>query len=100
MAKPLPDGAQPAPLGWIGEQDLGDGQADQLTVGQLGAAAGSQSSAEQVIDEAVQCDDEVVEIGVHEASLEVDVARATPTLGDLALSVTGNPLHQQSESIV
>jgi hypothetical protein len=37
---------------------------------------------------------------VHEASLEVDVALATPTLGGLALSVTVNPLHQQSESIV
>jgi hypothetical protein len=37
---------------------------------------------------------------VHEASLEVDVARATPTLGDLALSVTRHRLHQQSESII
>jgi hypothetical protein len=37
---------------------------------------------------------------VHGASLEVDVAKATPTLGDLVLSVTGRPLHQQSESII
>jgi hypothetical protein len=100
VTKPLADGAQPAPLGGHPEQHLGDRQADQLGVRQLGATAGALSWAEQVIDGDVQCDHEVVETGVHEASLEVDVAIATPTLGGLALSVTGRPLHQQSESII
>jgi hypothetical protein len=41
-----------------------------------------------LVDGDVQCDDEVVETGVHEASLEVDVAKATPTLGGLVSLVT------------
>jgi hypothetical protein len=40
-----------------------------------------------LIDGDVQCDHEVVEAGVHEASQEVDVAEATPTLGGLVLPV-------------
>jgi hypothetical protein len=57
--------------------------------------------AQQVIDDAVQCDDEVVEGGgVHEASLEVDVARATPTLGGLVSLVTARCPHSDSESII
>jgi hypothetical protein len=44
------------------------------------------------VDGDVQCDDEVVETGVHEASQEVDVAKPTPTLGGLVFSVTlGHP---------
>jgi hypothetical protein len=91
---------QPVPLGAGAEQHLGHGQADQLGIRQLGWMAGSQPWAEQVVDGDLQCGDEVVEVGVHEASLEVDVARATPTLGDLVVAVTGRPLHQQSESII
>jgi hypothetical protein len=41
-----------------------------------------------LIDGDVGCEDEVVETGVHEASLEVDVAKATPTLGGLVSAVT------------
>jgi hypothetical protein len=52
--------------------------------------------AEQVVDGDVQCRDEGVEIGVHEASQEVDVAFATPTLGALLSVVT--PQHPQADS--
>jgi hypothetical protein len=48
----------------------------------------------------LQCDDEVVEGGVHEASEEVDVATATPTLGGLVSAVTPQHPRSQSESII
>jgi hypothetical protein len=85
------------------QQDLGDGQADQLGVRQAWLAARVASAgvgAQQVVDDAVQCDDEVVEGGVHEASPEVDVARATPTLGGLVSLVTTRHPHSDSESII
>ena len=69
------------------EQDLGDRQADQFGVGQLGWVAWSQAWAQQVVDGDVQCGDEVVEVGAHKTP-KVDVAVATPILGDLALPLT------------
>jgi hypothetical protein len=88
------------PLGPAAEQHLGNGQTDQLGVAQLGLAAGAGPGAEQVVDGDVQCDDEGVEIGVHEASQEVDVAFATPTLGALAPLVTARQPHPHSEAII
>jgi hypothetical protein len=58
------------------------------------------AGAEQVVDHDVECGDEGVEIGVHEASLEVDVATATPTLGALALVVTPGDSLLESEAII
>jgi hypothetical protein len=92
---------QPAPLGAAAEQDLGHGQTDQLDVAELGPAARPPPRPEQLIDHDLECNDEGVEVGVHEASQEVDVAFATPTLGALALLVTTrhlNPIRKQSSS--
>jgi hypothetical protein len=78
------------------EQDLGDRQADQLGVRQARLAArmaGAGVGPQQLVDGDVQCGDEVVETGAHEASLEVDVARATPTLGGLVSVVTARRPH-------
>jgi len=55
---------------------------------------------QQLIDGDVQCDDEVVEAGEHEASLEVDVAGATPILGDLATCVTVSSSCPDSASVI
>jgi hypothetical protein len=88
------------PLRTDAEQDLGDGQADQLGVGELGWPSGTTPGAEQLVDGDVQCDDEGVEVGAHEASLEVDVASATPTLGALPLVVTPRPTRPSSEAII
>jgi hypothetical protein len=55
---------------------------------------------QQVVDGDVQCDDEVVETGVHEASLEVDVAKATPTLGGLVLPVTPRLSQPNTTSVI
>jgi hypothetical protein len=83
VPQPATDGAQPAPFGVIAQQHLGDGQADELGVRQPRRPARSAAGLQQVINGDVECGDEVVETGVHGASLEVDVARATPTLGGL-----------------
>jgi hypothetical protein len=72
----------------VAEQGLRDRQAEQLGVRQLGRVAWSSAGFQQLVDGDVQCDDEVVEVGAHTASTEVDVAVATPTLGDLAFLVT------------
>jgi len=56
--------------------------------------------AEQLVDGDVQCHDQGVEIGVHEASLEVDVAFATPTLGALVSVVTPRQPRPSSEAII
>ena len=100
MAQPLAGEAQPAPFGRGPEQDLRDGQADQLGVAELGPPARADSGAEQVVDADVQCDDEGVEVGVHEASQEVDVAEATPTLGTPGSFVTPRHPRPSSEAII
>jgi hypothetical protein len=94
------DRAQPAAFGAVAQQDLGDRQTDELAVGQLGWVAWSAAGLQQLIDGDVQCDDEVVETGVHEASQEVDVARATPTLGGLVSVVTPRQPHSDSKAII
>jgi hypothetical protein len=94
------DGAQPAAFGVVAEQGLGDRQADELGIRQPGGPARPVAWFEQVIDGDVQCDDEVVETGVHEASQEVDVAIATPTLGGLVSVVTPRHPHSDSASVI
>ena len=100
VPQPVTNKAQPVAVGAGAEQGLGDGQADQFGVAELGWAARSQAWAQQVVDGDVQCDDEVVETGVHGASLEVDVALATPTLGGLVSPLTPRHPHSQSESTI
>jgi len=100
VPQPLAGEPQPAPLGAEPEQDLRDGQADQLGVAEPGRPAWPASGAEPLVDGDVQCDDEGVEVGVHEASQEVDVASATPTLGALASVVTARHPRPSSEAII
>jgi hypothetical protein len=88
VPQPVGDRSQPAAFGAVAQQDLGDGQTDELGVAEFGRPARSPAWFQQLVDGDVQCDDEVVETGVHEASLEVDVAQATPTLGGLVSLVT------------
>jgi hypothetical protein len=100
VPQPLGREAQPVPLRGDPEQDLGHGQADQLGVRQLGWPARPVARPDQLVDGDVECDDEGVEVGVHEASQEVDVAFATPTLGALALLVTPRHPRLDSEAII
>jgi hypothetical protein len=101
VPQPLGHGPQPAAFGVIAEQDLGHGQTDQLGVRQPGAAARSVAGLHQLIDGDIQCDDEVVEDGAHEAfSLEVDVVGATPILGGLVTAVTSRQPPSQPTSVI
>jgi hypothetical protein len=100
VAKAAVGEPQPTPLAVPPEQHLGDGQADQFGVAQLGAAPRPHPWAEQLIDHDIECDDEGVEVGVHEASQEVDVAFATPTLGALVSPVTAHHPQADSEAII
>jgi hypothetical protein len=87
------DRPQPAAFRAVAQQHLGDRQAEQLGVAELGRSAWAAAGLQQLINGDVQCDDEVVETGVHEASQEVDVAKATPTLGGLVSTVTLSSHH-------
>jgi hypothetical protein len=59
------DRAQPAALGAIPQQDLGHRQTDQLGVADSGRPARPVPRFQQLVNGDVQCDDEVVETGVH-----------------------------------
>lgn len=93
------DQAQPVAFGAGAEQHLGHGQADQGRVRQFGWASWSTTRAEQAGNGAVECLDEGVEIGVHEACV-VDVADATPILGPLAAFGIVRRSHNTSESLI
>jgi hypothetical protein len=94
------DRAQPAAFRAVPEQGLGDGQAEEFGVAEFGWPAWSAAGFGQLVDGDVRCDDEVVEAGVHGASLEVDVAVATPTLGGLVLCVTPRPSRPNTASVI
>src|SRR5918996_1646476 len=91
-------GVQQPPLVTPGR--TGDRQTDQLGVRQPRRPARSAAGFQQLIDGDVECDDEVVETGVHEASLEVDVALATPTLGGLVTLVIPRRPRPNSASVI
>jgi hypothetical protein len=75
--------------------------AKQTSSGPTASAAGpSAAGFQQLIDGDVQSDDEVVETGMHEASLEVDVAVATPTLGGLVTPVIPRRPRPNSASVI
>jgi hypothetical protein len=100
VTQAVTDEPQPAALAVAAQQDLGNGQADQLSVRQPGRPARPRPLAQQLIDGDVQCDHEVVEDGAHEASLEVGVVVATPILGGLVTTVTARPSHPHSASFI
>ena len=57
---------QPVPLRRVAQQDLHDGQADQLRMGQQWAAAPTAGPGNQIVDLHVKCGHEGVQISVHE----------------------------------
>jgi hypothetical protein len=100
MSQAATDEPQPASFAVAAQQDLGNGQTDQLTFGQLGWPAGADALVEQVVNGDVECDDEVVEDGAHEASLEVDAVVGTSILGGLVASVTPGLPRPNSASLI
>jgi hypothetical protein len=100
MSQAATDEPKPAPFAVAAQQDLGDGQTDQLTFGQLGWPAGADALVEEVVNGDIECNDEVVEDGAHEASLEVDAVVATSILGGLVASVTPRLARPNSASLI
>jgi hypothetical protein len=70
--------AQESPLGRNVEQDLRDGQAHQLSIGDLRAAPCARPTRQDFISQHVKCDQQGVEIGGHAATsmVNVDVSNA------------------------
>jgi hypothetical protein len=94
---PARKGQEPAVVGAV-EQDLGDGQGDELGVRELGRPAGTGSLGQEIVQPDVKCGDEGVEVGAHAAS-SVDVVVATSNFGVLT-SLPRRPMSSNSESII
>ena len=73
MSQPAHREAQKPPLGWDVEEDLRDGQADQLGVGDLWAASCAWAARQDFIGQHVKSGQKGVEIGGHAAISVVDV---------------------------
>jgi hypothetical protein len=78
VSKPEAGEAQPAALGWAVEQDLGDGKADQLGVGDLRAPSRACAPGQQVVGEDVERGKQGVEVWTygHETDRSRDGFRA------------------------
>jgi hypothetical protein len=101
VPQPVADCPQPAALGVIAQQDLGDDQTDKFGVAESGRPGRPAARFQQLVDGDVQCDDQVVEDGTHQAcSLEVDVVGATPILGGLLTAVTSRQPPSQPTSVI
>ena len=65
--------AQEAPLAGAIEQDLRDGQADQLGIGDLRATPCTRPARQELVRQHVKCRQKGVEVGGHAATSVVDV---------------------------
>jgi hypothetical protein len=86
MPEPLARQAQEPPLGMAMQQDLGDRQRDEFRVADPWASARTRPGRQEIVHQHVKSDEQVVEVGAHEATSVVDVAVATPTFDGLLMS--------------
>jgi hypothetical protein len=91
--------AQEAPLGRAVEEDLSDGERDELGVGDPRPATRTGAPGKEIVHRHIKCGEQGVEFGAHEATSVVDVAGATPNFGARVMSprATGD---RDSESLI
>jgi hypothetical protein len=77
--------AQESPLGVALQQDLGDRERDELRRADPRAPACTAAGRQEIVHQHLKCGEQVVEVGEHEATSVVDVARATPTFDGLPI---------------
>src|SRR3954447_20269615 len=73
------------------QEDLRDGQGDELGVGDPRRTAGPTAPGQEIVHAHVKCREQSVEVGEHETTSVVDVAIATPTFGALVKSPRATP---------
>jgi hypothetical protein len=81
------------------EKHLRDSQRDELTIGDLLRTARTLPRRQEIVNTHVKCDDEGVEVGVHEASL-VDVALSNASFGALVMSPCGHTPRSNTDSTI
>src|SRR2546427_5445865 len=88
-------------LGMTPKHDLRDRQRDELGIGDLRATACTLPRRQEVVRQHIKCDEQAVEVGVHEATSVVDVALATPAFDSRATSPRASAmLCANSESVI
>jgi len=80
-------------------EHLRDGQRDEFGIGDLLRTARSLPCRQEIVNTHVKCDDEGVEVGVHEASL-VDVAIRNASFGALVMSPCARTARSNTESTI
>jgi hypothetical protein len=86
----------------VGSQEAGAharDDLDQLSIGDLWWTARSLPRRQEIVNTYVKCDDEGVEVVVHEAS-KVDVATRNASFGALVMSPCGPTPRSNSESTI
>jgi hypothetical protein len=83
------------------QEDLRDRKRDELGIADLWAPACTCAGGQEIVHQHVECREQAVEVGVHEATSVVDVARATPAFDSRSISPGATPPRAgNSESVI
>ena len=101
MPKPPAGEAQKPTLRRAMQEHLGDGERDELGVGDPWETACAGPRRQEIVHQHVKCREQAVKVGEHEATSVVDVALATPTFDSRCISPRVEPIARaNSESVI